>query len=107
MSDSQRITAQTTRKMASLSRVRTVFDDDFLERNTNSLNGILDYIKEIQSVETGSISPTDIIQTITIDKLRADEPEKDQEKYIAKRQRIIDNFPKKQGSLLVVPNRIV
>ena len=107
MSDAQKITTQTTKKMASLSRIRSNPSDDFLEINTQNLNGILDYIKEIQSVDTGNISPTDIIQTITIDKLREDVPETDQTKYQAKRQRIIANFPKKQGTLLIIPNRII
>jgi Asp-tRNA(Asn)/Glu-tRNA(Gln) amidotransferase C subunit len=60
MSDAQKITTQTTKKMASLSRIRSNPSDDFLEINTQNLNGILDYIKEIQSVDTGNISPTDI-----------------------------------------------
>lgn len=107
MSNNHLITTQTTQKMASLSRIQSNPSDDFLEINTQNLNGILDYIKEIQSVDTGNISPTDIIQTITVDKLREDEPESNMDKYQSKRQRIIDNFPKKQGNLLVIPNRVV
>lgn len=96
-----------TKTIADLSRLQSNPDTDFLDKYTEELNNVLDYVTQIQAQDTGNILPTDIMQTIKVDKLREDEPAKDQEKYAKTRANIIAGFPNKKGNLLVLPVRII
>lgn len=107
MPASSPITTSTTVKIASLSRLQSNPDQEFLDKYTTELNNVLDYVTQIQSQNTDGITATDIMQTITIDKLREDEVETDLEKQAKTRKNIIANFPNKKGNLLVLPVRII
>lgn len=106
-SNSGIINHQVTTTIASLSRVKSSPDEEFLDKYTGELNSVLDYVTQIQSQDTGDILPTDIMQTISINQLREDEPPKDAQKYARTRSNIIAGMPKRKGDLLELPIRII
>jgi aspartyl-tRNA(Asn)/glutamyl-tRNA(Gln) amidotransferase subunit C len=97
------ITKDTVAKVAKLARLSSNPDDAFLEKYTGELSSILDYINQLQEVDTDGISPTDGIRTINVNELREDTPPIHQEDYDRIRKNIINNFPNKQGDLLMLP----
>ncbi len=97
------ITKDTVAKVAKLARINNNPDDQFLDKYTGELSQILDYINQLQEVNTAGISPIDGIRTIKIQELRSDTPAQDLVEYNRIRQNIINNFPNKQGDLLVLP----
>jgi|GEM_PF-3820897 len=101
------INHQVTATIAGLSKVKSNPGEDFLNKYTGELNGILDYVTQIQTQNTGAILPTDIMQTISISQLREDEPPKDAQKYNRTRSNILAGFPARKGDLLELPIRII
>lgn len=99
----KKLDAATVKKVAHLARLSKDPSPEFLDKFGTELGAILEYVDQLQEVDTSGISPTDGIRTITIDKLRHDHPPVDPEKYEQIRQNIIKNFPKKQGVLLELP----
>jgi aspartyl/glutamyl-tRNA(Asn/Gln) amidotransferase C subunit len=85
-------------KVAALARLTDNPSPEFLEKYGRELGAVLEYVEELQKVDTKGISPLDGIRTINIKDLREDIPFVDQEI----RTRIIANFPKKKGNLLEV-----
>ncbi len=83
-------------KIARLARLHDNPTPEFLEKYGKELGAILEYVDELQKVNTKGISPLDGIRTISISELREDIPYVDQDI----RQRIIANFPKRKGELL-------
>ncbi len=98
-----KLTKSTVAKIAKLARISSEPDDAFLEKYTSELEAVLTHIEQLKKVDTTGISPFDGIRTINIEDLREDEPEKDTDTYGRIRQNIINNFPNKQGDLLVLP----
>ena len=90
---------QTVTKIAKLARLTDNPSPEFLEKYGKELGAILDYVDELQKVDTSGISPTDGLRTATVSQLREDIPYVDSEI----RARIIANFPNKKGELLEVP----
>jgi aspartyl-tRNA(Asn)/glutamyl-tRNA(Gln) amidotransferase subunit C len=107
MSKSQTITKAVVSKTFNLGRIGKDLPEDVLNKFTDQLGSIVGYVDQLQSVDTTGITSTDIIARISIDQLREDEPEKDQQSASRIRQNIINNFPNKQGNLLLLPLRIV
>ena len=101
------ITKDDVKKTFFLGRIGKDLDEVELEKFTNQLGNILGYVDQLQSVDTSGIGATDIIARISVDDLREDEPEHDQDQANRIRQNIINNFPRKQGNLLLLPLRIV
>jgi aspartyl-tRNA(Asn)/glutamyl-tRNA(Gln) amidotransferase subunit C len=91
--------AETVTKIAKLARLTDNPTPEFLEKYGKELGSILEYIEELQQVDTTGISPTDGLRTNTVEQLREDIPFVDEEI----RSRIIANFPIKKGELLEVP----
>jgi aspartyl/glutamyl-tRNA(Asn/Gln) amidotransferase C subunit len=83
-------------KIAKLARLHSNPTPEFLEKYGKELGAILEYVEELQAVNTKGISPLDGIRTISVEELREDIP------YVDKdiRERIIANFPKRKGELL-------
>jgi aspartyl/glutamyl-tRNA(Asn/Gln) amidotransferase C subunit len=107
MPKSQIITKAVVSKSFMLGRIGKDLADDVLDKFTDQLGSIVGYVDQLQSVDTNGISSTDIIARISIDQLREDEPETDQDMASRIRTNIINNFPHKQGNLLLLPLRIV
>jgi aspartyl-tRNA(Asn)/glutamyl-tRNA(Gln) amidotransferase subunit C len=91
--------SQTVTKIAKLARLTDNPTPEFLEKYGKELGAILDYVEELQKVDTTGISPTDGLRSTTINQLREDIPFVDEDI----RARIIANFPIKKGDLLEVP----
>jgi aspartyl/glutamyl-tRNA(Asn/Gln) amidotransferase C subunit len=104
---SKKITPALVKKIAFLSRISSNPSDQTLEKYAGELENIVSYIDQLTEVDTTGINATDIIATIKLDDLAEDKPYSDQEKYQRVRQNIINNFPKKQGNLLVLQTRII
>jgi aspartyl/glutamyl-tRNA(Asn/Gln) amidotransferase C subunit len=85
-------------KVAALARLTDNPTPEFLEKYGRELGAILEYVEELQKVDTKGISPLDGIRTIVIENLREDIPFVDEEI----RTRILANFPKRKGDLLEV-----
>lgn len=93
----------TVRKIAHLARLSQDPSPEFLDKYGRELGAILEYMEQLQELDTSGIDPFAGVRTITIDQLRADAPASDQISYGRIRQNIIDNFPNRQGDLLVLP----
>ncbi len=101
------ITPQIVKKIASLSRLSSDPDQEFLNKYSDQLSNVLDYLETLQEVDVTGISATQVIAKITLDQLQEDEIDQDQARYQKTRANIIANFPAKQGDLLVIPVRII
>lgn len=97
------ITKATVAKVAKLARLSNNPDEAFLDKYTGELSSIIEYINQLQEVDTTGITPTDGIRTIKVNQLREDNEPSNMEEYNRIRQNIINNFPNKQGDLLVLP----
>ena len=94
----------TVRKVATkLARISDNPSPEFLEKFGQELGSILEYVDQLQEVDTTGLKPTDGLRTTTLDKLRPDEPTDDEERYARVRQNIINQFPHKNGTLLALP----
>lgn len=91
------------KKIAYLARLADMPTEDFIQKYSEELGAILGYVEELSQVDTSGIHPLDGLRTILVADLREDEPEEDQDTYSRVRQNIIQNFPNRQGDLLVVP----
>lgn len=94
--------ADAVSKVAKLARLSKQLNPEKLEKYENELNSILNHVSELQKVDVSTITPLAGIRTISVDELRADEPDQDQASYQNVRTRIIANFPDKQGDFLVI-----
>jgi aspartyl-tRNA(Asn)/glutamyl-tRNA(Gln) amidotransferase subunit C len=77
---------------------------EFIDKFGTELGAILGYVDELNEVDVTGVDPLSGYRTILISELREDVVEEDQDSYKKIRQNIIDNFPNKQGDLLVVSN---
>lgn len=91
------------KKIAKLARISSNPSEEFLEKYSKELNSIVEYVGKLKELDTTGISATDGIRTITVSQLREDNPPQDIKEYMRIRQNIINNFPAKQGDLLIVP----
>lgn len=78
-------------------------DINFLQKYELDIAKVLDYIEELNEVNTSDIRPLDGLSVNNIDDLREDIADSDREKYIRVRSLIINGFPNKQGDLLEIP----
>jgi aspartyl-tRNA(Asn)/glutamyl-tRNA(Gln) amidotransferase subunit C len=97
------ISKETVAKVAKLARISDNPSDEFLEKYSQELSPIIGYIDQLQEADTDGVLPTDGVRTISVEGLRADEPSSDKAQSLDIRNRIIANFPNKQGDLLVLP----
>ena len=104
---SAQINSTVVKKMLGLAKLGNSYSEQELEKLAGELSSVLEYVQELKEVDTSGVSSTTIIQTCKIDDLRPDTPPTDLDKYGQVRQNIINNFPKKQGDLLVLPIKVV
>ncbi|NJK70704.1 MAG: hypothetical protein HC932_00320 [Thermales bacterium] len=64
---------------------------------------MIDYIDELNEVNTTGISPLDGVRTNTIQELREDETTENETNYQRIRLNIIEQFPNRKGNLLELP----
>ncbi|NJL96540.1 hypothetical protein HC766_05215 [Candidatus Gracilibacteria bacterium] len=77
--------------------------DEFLEKYSKELGSIIDYIDELNEVNTTGISPLDGVRTNAIQELREDETTENETNYQRIRLNIIEQFPNRKGNLLELP----
>jgi aspartyl/glutamyl-tRNA(Asn/Gln) amidotransferase C subunit len=104
---SSKIDSTVVRKMLSLAKLGNSYSEQELQELTNQLASVLDYVQELQEVDTSSVSATAIIQKCKIQDLREDKEIEDKAEYERVRQNIINNFPKKQANLLLLPVKVI
>jgi aspartyl-tRNA(Asn)/glutamyl-tRNA(Gln) amidotransferase subunit C len=95
------ITKEQILHLAELARLK--LKDDEIEKLTQDLNKILNYVEKIQELNLKDIEPlTNIIERLP---LREDEILSEEERKIIEeiREKIIENFPQKEGNYLKVP----
>jgi len=95
------ITKEQILHLAELARLK--LKDDEIEKLTQDLNKILSYVEKIQELNLKDIEPlTNILERLP---LREDEILGEEERKLIEeiREKIIKNFPKKEGSYLKVP----
>jgi len=95
--------ADIVRKIALLARLSKDPSPEFLEKYGLELGAVLEYMEQLKELDTSGADPFGGVRTIAIDQLRNDEPDQNQNDYLRVRQNIINNFPNKQGDLLVLP----
>jgi len=94
---------ETVRKIAFLARLSKDPSPEFLEKYGIELGAVLEYMEQLKELDTSGVDPFGGARTITIADLRDDEPNQNTDDYLRVRQNIINNFPNKQGDLLVLP----
>jgi aspartyl-tRNA(Asn)/glutamyl-tRNA(Gln) amidotransferase subunit C len=94
---------ETVKKIAFLARLSKNPSPEFLEKYGIELGAVLEYMEQLKEIDTSGIDPFAGVRTITIAELRDDEPVLNTIDYNRIRQNIINNFPNKQGDLLVLP----
>jgi aspartyl-tRNA(Asn)/glutamyl-tRNA(Gln) amidotransferase subunit C len=99
---STKLDAAAVKKIAYLARLNQNPDQAFLDKYGDEIGEILGYVQELNEVDTSGIDPLGGSRTIFVFQLRDDEPA-DSPDYDRVRTNIINNFPNKQGNLLVVP----
>jgi aspartyl-tRNA(Asn)/glutamyl-tRNA(Gln) amidotransferase subunit C len=95
------ITKEQILHLAELARLK--LRDDEIEKLTQDLNKILSYVEKIQELNLKDVEPlTNIIERLP---LREDEILSEEERKIIEeiREKIIENFPQKEGNYLKVP----
>jgi aspartyl-tRNA(Asn)/glutamyl-tRNA(Gln) amidotransferase subunit C len=98
------INSKITQKVALLARLsNNDLSEEEKQKYADQLEAILEYVVQLNQIDTGDIQTTDGWRTNIIDDLREDEPDQDNETYDRTRQNIIVNFPHKQGDLLSIP----
>jgi aspartyl-tRNA(Asn)/glutamyl-tRNA(Gln) amidotransferase subunit C len=97
------IDPKSIKKIASLARLSESPDQTFLDEYGQQLGKILDYVEELNEVDTSGIDPLGGNRIILFSELRPDTVNSDQVNYQKVRVNILNNFPNKQGDLLVVP----
>jgi aspartyl/glutamyl-tRNA(Asn/Gln) amidotransferase C subunit len=90
-------------KISTLARINQNPTEEFIDKYKRELEAVLEYVSELEKVDVSGVDVFAGNRTITIDNLREDEPNQSPE-YMITKQNIINNFPKKQGNLLVIPN---
>jgi aspartyl/glutamyl-tRNA(Asn/Gln) amidotransferase C subunit len=95
--------SDTVRKIAFLARLCSNPSPEFLEKYGLELGAVLEYMEELKEVDTSKVSVFSGSRIISISDLREDLPHSDTETYARIRQNIIQNFPNRQGDLLVLP----
>jgi len=99
---STKLNAAAVKKIANLARLNEQPNTDFLEKYGTEIGQILGYVAELEEVDTSGIDPLGGSRTINVNDLRSDTPNANPN-YDRVRANIINNFPNKQGNLLVVP----
>ena len=94
---------ETVKKIAFLARLSKNPSPEFLEKYGIELGAVLEYMEQLKEIDTSGIDPFAGVRTIAVAELRDDEPVLDTVDYNRIRQNIINNFPNKQGDLLVLP----
>lgn len=92
------LTADDTRKVAKLSRIR--LDDADIEHFTKELNGILHWIEQLQEVDTDGVAQMTSVADLT-QPLRKDEVTDG-----GKAEQVISNAPMSDYGCFVVPKVI-
>lgn len=96
-------TSVQVKKSAILAHISKDPDIDFLQKYEFEIAKVLEYMEELNEVDTSDIRPLDGLRTNVINDLREDVAYYDKEKYTRVRSLIIDGFPNKQGDLLEIP----
>ena len=104
---STQINSTVVKRMLGLAKLGNNYSEQELEKLAEELGSILEYVEELKEIDTSTVNSTTIIPTCKISDLRTDIPNDNSDKYQKVRQNIINNFPKKQGDLLVLPIKVV
>lgn len=96
------VSDEDVKKILNLARLSEDPGQPLIEKIKEQLNQFLEYAKDVQKVDVSSVDPFKGIRTVSLDELREDEIDVDQEKYARVRSNIINNFPKTQNNLLVI-----
>ena len=94
--------SSTITKIAKLSKISSNPNQEFLDTYTPELESILEYAEQLKLVDTTGVNFLDGARTISVSQLSEDIPNSDELSYQKVRTNIINNFPSKQGDLLVV-----
>ena len=97
------ITPAAVQKVANLSRISKNLSPEDLAKYTAELEAILEYTSILNELDTSNMNATDGWRTNTIDNLREDVSDSDSADYQRVRQNILNNFPRLEGNLLVLP----
>jgi aspartyl/glutamyl-tRNA(Asn/Gln) amidotransferase C subunit len=97
------LNSQSVRKISILGRIHQDPSDDFVEKYSLEVSSILEYVSELEKISVENVDVFAGSRTLTVNELRKDVPNISGN-YQQTRQNIINNFPKRQGNLLVIPN---
>ena len=92
-----RITSDDVRKVAKLSRLD--IPDDDIEKYSNQLEGILEYIAQLEKIDTANVSPTTRAVEVT-NVFREDKVVSSSSNV---RDEILDLAPQREGEFFKVP----
>jgi Asp-tRNA(Asn)/Glu-tRNA(Gln) amidotransferase C subunit len=73
----------------------------FVQKFSQQLGVVVDYVEQLKEVDISHITQTGSARVVTIDDLADDIPYSEEEMEQI-RQNIINNFPQRQGNLLVL-----
>lgn len=97
------LTPKIIKQVANLARLSENPSEEFIDKYGVEIGAILEYVDELQLVDTSNIDPLDGARICLVSNLREDEESADKKTYSRVRSNIIANFPNSQGDLLVVP----
>jgi aspartyl/glutamyl-tRNA(Asn/Gln) amidotransferase C subunit len=89
-------------QVAMLAKLLSQEDPQFIAKYEDNMSKVLEYVSSVQGLNLDGVDFLDGLRSNHIEELREDIVDNSPE-YKAVRKRIIANFPKKQGDLLLVP----
>lgn len=103
MSTQMVLDSESVAKIAALARLQSNPSSEFTQKYAAELGAVLEYIEQLKEVDVTGVDPMDGSRTIGLSELRSDDTWEDQVEYQEVRLAILENFPNRQGDLLVIP----
>jgi len=88
-------------KIARIAKLSANPSPEFVDKFSQQLGVIIDYVKQLEEVDVSQITTIGSARIVTLDDLAEDIPYSEAEMEQI-RQNIINNFPQRQGDLLVL-----
>ncbi len=88
-------------KIARIAKLSAHPSPAFVSKFSQQLGVVIDYVRQLEEVDISQVTTIGSARVVTIDDLADDIPYPEEESE-AIRQNIINNFPQKQGDLLVL-----
>ncbi len=88
-------------KIARIAKLSASPSPEFVNKFSQQLGVIIDYVKQLEEVDVSQITTIGSARIVTLDDLAEDMPYPEEEMEQI-RQNIINNFPQRQGDLLVL-----